>query len=217
MSLVECISESGAGFDAACARSLARSPGCVPLPMPTIHRYLHLSSLCPLRQKTECWDFPHPHADFQDRCCRRSRHYVGAHDRIRRRMPGGLHPLDAYLRQVRHLLQVPTSFTHYPLRTSSAIGLVVQSTIWGMTLFKHVKVLVRNGWRNIPLLSLVTRDGSWAFVFLAGEYQRSFRSHKLTSPRVQVLLLSSMRDAISSLLLGYPNLNARLCRELMFP
>ncbi|KAF8971081.1 hypothetical protein BDZ97DRAFT_1336690 [Flammula alnicola] len=48
----------------------------------------------------------------------------------------------------------------------SALDVLVQTVIWSMTLYKHLITHLKHGWQNIPLLSLVTRDGSVAFVLL---------------------------------------------------
>ncbi|KAF9528491.1 hypothetical protein CPB83DRAFT_854240 [Crepidotus variabilis] len=49
---------------------------------------------------------------------------------------------------------------------SAVLGILMQTLIWSLTLYKHIRMYLDHGRKDIPLLSLVTRDGSWAFALV---------------------------------------------------
>ncbi|KAF8813724.1 hypothetical protein BYT27DRAFT_7334768 [Phlegmacium glaucopus] len=48
----------------------------------------------------------------------------------------------------------------------SVLEVLIQTFIWTATLYKHLLTCWETGWRDIPLLTLVTRDGTFTFVVL---------------------------------------------------
>ncbi|TFK44466.1 hypothetical protein BDQ12DRAFT_673035 [Crucibulum laeve] len=42
-----------------------------------------------------------------------------------------------------------------------AVEMGTQCILWGLTLYRHVTLRQGYGWQKVPLLSMVTRDGSW--------------------------------------------------------
>ncbi|KAF9482204.1 hypothetical protein BDN70DRAFT_449580 [Pholiota conissans] len=79
----------------------------------------------------------------------------------------------------------------------SATELAFQTTIWSLTLYKYIRTHLEHGWQDIPLLSLVTWDGSWAFALLL------------------VIYVVLLKDAISAFI-PIPERTMRL-RDICFP
>lgn len=55
----------------------------------------------------------------------------------------------------------------------SAASIFFQTFLFGLTAYKFVGA-VRTGWREIPLLVLLMRDGTWAFLVIFGIYSIIF-------------------------------------------
>ncbi|KDR75285.1 hypothetical protein GALMADRAFT_543563 [Galerina marginata CBS 339.88] len=53
---------------------------------------------------------------------------------------------------------------------SSALEMLVQTVIWCLTLYKHFRTHLEHQRQTIPLLSIVTRDGSWSFLLVSVIY-----------------------------------------------
>ena len=49
-----------------------------------------------------------------------------------------------------------------------ASSLIFQSALFSLTLYKFIQA-ARLGWRNVPLMILLLRDGTWAFLLLFGK------------------------------------------------
>ena len=45
-----------------------------------------------------------------------------------------------------------------------------QTLLFGFTVWKFV-VALKSGWGNIPIMRLLVRDGTWAFILLFGTYR----------------------------------------------
>ena len=57
-----------------------------------------------------------------------------------------------------------THINQYP-NASSAAAIVFQAFLFMVTIYKFV-LAVRSGWGDVPLIVLLTRDGTWAFCVL---------------------------------------------------
>lgn len=99
--------------------------------------------------------------------------------------------------------------------TASAIELGFQTTLWCLTLYKHIRTHLEHGWQDIPLLSLITRDGSWAFALLLGLSICLFGSRNLLIHSTPVIYVALLKDTVSAFI-PIPDSTMRLC-DISFP
>ena len=49
--------------------------------------------------------------------------------------------------------------------TSRGVAILFQAILFALTVYKFI-LAIRDGWGDVPLIVLLTRDGTWAFCLL---------------------------------------------------